>query len=301
MIFESADLNSDTIKKINISYNDSVASTKHKYKNLNEKNDISFYFQHINVDRIRYLLSGKKKNVNDNLKSMDNIKNIFSNSIMKLNDMKKNSNIQSSNSEKHYKKFLEIHNDFYDNEEEINIYNADTAISDINNTDVEDINAIENTNTFENDNSNDYNVNDYDDDDNNDNIYNDNDNDNDHYYYNDNDNDKDNDIDNVNDNDNKSININIIKSSDTINYLFHSKSMVEIKTRQICEEMENFSSTEDTIQMKRVEYENFMKNSMLINKVNEYQNSKHNHSLNYLKLRKSKSYSDFFETRENIE
>jgi len=90
------------------------------------------------------------------------------------------------------------------------------------------------------------------------------------------------------------------KSTDSINYLYHSRSMVETKTRQLCEERENFTSTEENIQMKRIEYENFMKNSMLINKVNEYQKAKHNHSLNYLKLRRSKSYSDFFETRENI-
>ncbi|ORX43754.1 hypothetical protein BCR36DRAFT_140130 [Piromyces finnis] len=246
----SAELDPDTIKHINTSYINSIASTKHKYKNVNEKNDMSFYFQHINIDRLRYLKSGKKKNINDNTKSMDNLKNIFSNSIMKLNDIKKNNSLQPSIPEKSSRRFFDIYNDndFSDNEEIDDIYNSNVE-NDINETSEKENNVqvMENDNEIE------------------------------------------------------SINMEIIKSTDSINYLYHSKSMIETRTRQICEEMENFNSLEEILQMKKNEYENFIKDSMLIKKVDEYQNSKHNHSLNYLKLRKSKSCSDFFETRNNIE
>jgi len=40
---------------------------------------------------------------------------------------------------------------------------------------------------------------------------------------------------------------------------------------------------------------------MLINKIKEYQKSKHNHSLNNRYLRKTKSYSDLYETRKSLE
>jgi len=247
---KSAELDPETIKKINTVYINSIASTKHKYKNLNEKKDFSFYFQHINLDRLKYLLSGKKKNVNDNVKSMDNLKNIFSNSIMKLNEMKKNNSIQPAESEKHERRFLDIYNakDYYNNDkdEEINIYKTDNDEIK-NNENNKPVKNIEHQN-----------------------------------------------IDDVEPTE-------VFSSFNSINYLSHSKSMIESRTRQKYEAMENSEDNNDDIIMKAKGYKEYIKDSLLINKVEEYQKSKHNHSLNHQKLRKTKSYSDLYETRKDLE
>jgi len=76
--------------------------------------------------------------------------------------------------------------------------------------------------------------------------------------------------------------------------------MVESRTRQKCEAMKNSEDNDDII-VKAKEYKEYIKDSLLINKVEEYQKSKHNHSLNHQKLRKTKSYSDLFETRKDLE
>ncbi|KAL6605419.1 hypothetical protein U3516DRAFT_784205 [Neocallimastix sp. 'constans'] len=250
---KSAELNESTIIKINEIYKNSIASSKHKYKSLNEKNDFSFYFQHINIDRLKYLLSGKKKNINENIKSMDNLKNIFSNSIMKLNDIKRNnSNSQAPQDiERLDRKIHDIYikEDYYDYDEESN-----------------DIYSIENENeTVENEIKNEENI-------------------------------------QVSDNESiKQKDQELILSQ--IVYLNHSNSVIESRTRQKIEEIENIKLIDENENqnLKIDNYRNFIEENMLINKIKEYQKSKHNHSLNNRYLRKTKSYSDLYETRKSLE
>lgn len=77
--------------------------------------------------------------------------------------------------------------------------------------------------------------------------------------------------------------------------------MVEIRTRQIVENFENYEINDKSLHLKVKDYRKFIEESMLINKIKEYQKSKHNHSLNNKYLRKTKSYSDLYETRKSLE
>ena len=77
--------------------------------------------------------------------------------------------------------------------------------------------------------------------------------------------------------------------------------MIETRTRQKCENMDNSEENTEHVIMKAKEYKEYIKDSLLINKIGKYYKSKHNHSLNYLKLRKTKSYSDLYETRRDLE
>eukprot|EP00833_Pecoramyces_ruminatium_P002033 jgi/Orpsp1_1/1176065/evm.model.c7180000056275.1 len=247
------ELDIDTISKINEIYNKSIVSNKHKYKNLSEKNDFSFYYQHINIDRIKYLLTGKKKNNNENTKSMDNLKNIFSNSIMKLDIKKNNSNIIQATPgtpvtplmEKSEKRFLNVYNpnDYENNDEQSDEYYDETKVSEYENNEEEHIEVLDNNEEHNNKE----------------------------------------------------------KINNKVNHLYRSNSMVEIRTRQIVENFENYEINDKSLHLKVKDYRKFIEESMLINKIKEYQKSKHNHSLNNKYLRKTKSYSDLYETRKSLE
>ncbi|ORX87512.1 hypothetical protein BCR32DRAFT_264276 [Anaeromyces robustus] len=267
---KSSELDILTIKKINTTYTNSVASTKHKYKGLEEKNDISFYFQHINVDRLKYLISGKKKNINENIKSMDNLKNIFNNSLMKLNDIKKNNIIQATQDmERPERRFLDILNADYDenDNEEINILNDENEI-------IEKEKEKDQEHEKEQEKEKEQEL------------------------------EKDNQIieykEEIQENDFDSL-FKIANSNNILINLYHSNSTVETRTRQICENFDDYSFDENSMPKKIKEYKEYLKDSKLINKIKEYQKSKHNHSLNNKHLRKTKSFSDIYEIRRNIE
>ncbi|ORY26544.1 hypothetical protein LY90DRAFT_103239 [Neocallimastix californiae] len=184
---------------------------------------------------------------------MDNLKNIFSNSIMKLNDIKRNnSNSQAPQDiERLDRKIHDIYikEDYYDYDEESN-----------------DIYSIENENeTVENEIKNEENI-------------------------------------QVSDNESiKQKDQELILSQ--IVYLNHSNSVIESRTRQKIEEIENIKLIDENENqnLKIDNYRNFIEENMLINKIKEYQKSKHNHSLNNRYLRKTKSYSDLYETRKSLE